>query len=152
MLRIACVRILGHLKKKQTIAPLISILLEESESEKVKIAIINVLATLGDNRTVLSLLPILESPDASLREITAYALGEIKAVEAVENLGKALKDSHCYEKWEIQRAGAQIMDEWKVKVYPVRKAAAKALKAIGTPRAMQLLEQNKEYLESEISY
>ena len=151
-IKTAVIDALTTLGNKRTVEPLIELLSSPNLASRVKVAIIHALAILGDNSSIKPILPFLECPDPSIRERTAYTLGVLKAIEAIEPLGKALQDNYCYKRREIQRAGLRIMDEWEKLEYPVRVTAANALKAIGTPRAIQLLEQNKKYLEIEIIY
>ena len=108
---------------------IVAILNDEKEREYVRSAAAWALRKCGD-LAIEPLITTLNTSNRWLRATTAQALGALGDPRAVVALARALDDGYSESHEEAQRMGARIEDTYEVTIYPVKSAAAEALKSI----------------------
>ena len=112
--RSEAVLILGELKDKRAVDPLIHALKYENSYQSVKAALDKIEPLWTSTKTakneVLSFIASLQSPDANVREHAAVVLGDLKDQRSVEPLIIALQYQNSYEK--TITALKKIRPEW----------------------------------------
>lgn len=99
--RAASAYALGLLHDKQAIAPLLSVLHNKAEQPKVRAQAAEALAWFGDRRksVIDALIAGLKDTSVEVRFWSAYALGELKAKRAVNELERMAKDDDVLPGW-----------------------------------------------------
>lgn len=120
---------LAELKDKQAVEPLVVLFKDTSHSVKVRLALAEALLELESALVEIALLGALRKSDWRVRRNGAAILGQLKADWAVTPLSRALRDKH--EK--------------------VRRTAYAALRYIGTPEALEAIEEIKKSRRNAVS-
>jgi HEAT repeat protein len=112
----------------------------KEEDWEVRISAAKSLGEIGNPAAVPGLIEALADPDRSMREMAAWALGRIRSTAAVPALSEVSRnDVNWYVRYSAINALARIGDAaalsalnaaLKDKQWPVREAAAQALRAI----------------------
>ena len=130
--RFACLRAFVRLNDLHAALPFMILMNRPQNPESIQNLCVRVLSAIHDINTERSLVSALQSPYPSVRAAAAYSLGKLREASAERELQTCLEDDYCVWQRDSNRVGDLLLDGWDVQVFPVREAAAWALRQIAS--------------------
>lgn len=80
--------------------------------KRVRMAAVDALGAIGDQRAYDHLVKMLDDPDHDVRFASVIALGKLGDTRAVEPLSRACHDPHCY----VRTIAAEILEKFRLQI------------------------------------
>ncbi|HPM62200.1 MAG TPA: HEAT repeat domain-containing protein [Methanoregulaceae archaeon] len=80
--------------------------------KRVRMAALDALGAIGDQRAYDHLVKMLDDPDHDVRFASVIALGKLGDTRAVEPLSRACHDPHCY----VRTIAAEILEKFRLQI------------------------------------
>jgi hypothetical protein len=139
-LRVACVRRLAVLKERQGGKLIVSLAKSKAETLEVRGACLCALAGFQVRGALAVLRAAIKESDPEVRASAAWALAAYGGAEAVGLLREALDDPYVERVFvPIEDSDISLSRRLRTPVYPVREAAARAIRSHGSSEARLLL-------------